>query len=230
MRKWGWYTALLLLVVVLVGLYMATQVEKVEIVAIGDSLTHGQGDPEEGFVTILERKLNRDSQDKVYHFNNLGVPGQPAEGVMEQLSTPEVSSMVGEADYMTLYIGTNDILQANDDNFLPIDEEGLNKELKRYRQDLIRIVESIREKNADVHIAFIGIYDPNPQVGNVNPYVVKWNEVIQEVQTEFNNTSFISTDDLFKDKPKEEYFSDGLHLNHKGYELLAKRIAEESNL
>jgi lysophospholipase L1-like esterase len=37
---------------------------------------------------------------------------------------------------------------------------------------------------------------------------------------------FIPINDLFKDKKKTKYFSDKLHPNEKGYQLIANRVLE----
>ena len=194
------------------------------IIALGDSLTYGLGDKQEqGYVGQLQKRLNQQSQ-YTYTIRNFGIPGQESSDLLEQLKSIEVNETFNEADWVIVYIGTNDFRTATGGNFLTISKEAIAQKKELYTRNIGEILPAIREFNPSVPIIVVGLYNPFQQSNHLNDIVSDWDDSVKAISEQHENTHFIPTNDLFKDKEKEDYFSDALHLNHKGYNLIADRI------
>ena len=81
--------------------------EKLRVVALGDSLTHGYGlAPEQGFVSQLQRWLSERGED--VEVINMGVSGDTTTGGRARLNW----ALDGGADAVILQLGGNDLLRA----------------------------------------------------------------------------------------------------------------------
>ena len=194
------------------------------IIALGDSLTYGLGDKQEqGYVGQLQKKLNQQSQ-YTYTIRNFGIPGQESSDLLEQLKSIEVNETFNEADWVIVYIGTNDLRTATGGNFLTISKEAITEKKKLYTNNMEEILSTIRKFNPSVPIITVGLYNPFQQSDRLNDIVSDWDESVKTITKQHENAHFIPTNDLYLDKEKEDYFSDALHLNQKGYEMIADRI------
>lgn len=198
------------------------------IMALGDSLTYGVGDRhEEGYVGQLEKISESESSNKNYKINNYGIPGQESEGVIKQLANPTISEKVNEADYIILFIGTNDLRTSLGGDFQTINQAAIKKGKKDYLDNVDDILKSIRLVDHDVPFIVVGLYNPFPNDDRLDEILDDWNHDLKETVSNYSSITFVPTDDLFQDKTKKDYFSDSLHLNDKGYRLIANRISEE---
>lgn len=197
------------------------------VVAFGDSLTYGYGDEKgSGYIDTLENML--DVQNKVeFHFLNEAIYGLESSGVLNQLSDFRISSKLDEADYFILFIGTNDLINSNGGNLNTIKQEAINEGKEVYLQNLNGIIKILQENNDTAPILVLGLYNPYPDSGKIEPIIDDWNKEIQETTKEEKRITYIPTNDLFKGKAKDDYFSDSLHLNDKGYRLIANRIMDK---
>ncbi len=195
-------------------------------VALGDSLTHGVGDQQgSGYVGDLQYLLKENQQQEVT-VENHGIPGQQSDGLLAQLGQPEVLNDVEEADYITVFIGMNDLVKSNGKDLNPIREDRLEIGKEDYERNLQRIFKIIREKNPDARILFLGLYNPYPSSEKIQHVIDEWNRSSKEIVKQHDHMKFISTDNLFEEK-SQKYFSDTLHPNKAGYKLITKRIVKE---
>ncbi len=198
------------------------------ILALGDSLTYGVGDrQEEGYVGQLENILESKSSTTDYTINNYGIPGQESDGVIKQLANPTISEKVNEAEYIILFIGTNDLRTSLGGDFQTINQTVIKREKHDYLNNIDGILKNIRMLDKDVPFIVVGLYNPYPDDEQLNEILDDWNDDLKDTVSKYSSITFVPTDDLFQDKSKQDYFSDSLHLNHKGYHLIAKRISEE---
>lgn len=201
------------------------------IMAFGDSLTYGKGDREEqGYVGKLERELNKKYPERKFIVENHGVKGRESGGILKELAIPGTTVKMKKADYFILFIGTNDLINSNGGNLENIDEERIQKGKKRYLRNVKLILDIFRKSNPDAPILVLGIYNPYPEGGGqIEPLFDEWNAATIKILKSEQNVTYVPTNDLFKGKEKEQYFSDSLHLNKKGYELLEERILQETS-
>ncbi|MFG6150063.1 DUF459 domain-containing protein [Halobacillus sp. B23F22_1] len=233
MKKTLVYTATFIVIIMIgVGLVSwnqnknATSDETEKMIALGDSLTYGIGDESgHGYVENLENLLkeNKDADIKV---ENYGIPDQQTDGLLKQVNQTDVKSDLGNADYFILFIGTNDLIESNGGDLAEINEGKIEAGKSDYEQNLEKILGIIREENEDAPILFLGLYNPYPDSKEIEEEVVEWNDKSQSIVNNFERIKFISTNDLFKEK-STEYFSDALHPNKKGYDLITEKIVEE---
>ncbi|WP_010194266.1 DUF459 domain-containing protein [Bacillus sp. m3-13] len=193
---------------------------------LGDSLTYGVGDKSgEGYVENLE-KLIQDEKGANVKVKNYGIPGQESDGVVKQVKLTNIQKDIRNADYIILFIGTNDLIQSNGGDLKGINEKVIKEGALEYEKNVKEILKTIRQENKDVPILFLGLYNSYPDSTEHEDIIIEWNENSQKMVDEFNRIKFISTNDLFKEKSKE-YFSDSLHPNEKGYDLITKKIIDE---
>ncbi|WP_210367712.1 GDSL-type esterase/lipase family protein [Bacillus sp. REN3] len=196
------------------------------VVAFGDSLTYGYGDEKgRGYIDTLEKKLNIQNRED-YHFTNEAIYGLESSGILDQLADIRISSKLDEADYFLLFIGTNDLINSNGGNLANIDPESIEKGQEVYLQNLEAILDNLEESSSGAPILLLGLYNPYPDSNRIEAIIDEWNKEIIRLAKEDKKITYIPTNDLFKGKGKKEYFSDSLHLNSKGYNLVANRILE----
>ena len=236
MKKTIIYAAALIVVALIgVGFYSGYQ-ENTEtnepdhspktMVTLGDSLTYGVGDKSgEGYVDNLE-KLIQEEKDANVKVKNYGIPGQESDGVVKQVKLTNIQKDIRNADYIILFIGTNDLIQSNGGDLKGIKEEKIKEGAVKYEKNVKEILKSIRQENKDVPVLFLGLYNSYPDSAEHEDIIVEWNENSQKMVDDFEPIKFISTNDLFKEKSKE-YFSDSLHPNEKGYDLITEKIIDE---
>jgi len=236
MKKTIIYAAALIVVALIgAGFYSGYQ-ENVEtnesdhspktMVTLGDSLTYGVGDKSgEGYVENLE-KLIQEEKDANVKVKNYGIPGQESDGVVKQVKLTNIQKDIRNADYIILFIGTNDLIQSNGGDLKGINEKKIKEGALEYENNVQEILKTIRQENKDVPILFLGLYNSYPDSAEHEDIIVEWNENSQKMVDDYERIKFISTNDLFKEKSKE-YFSDSLHPNEKGYDLMTKKIVNE---
>ncbi|MEW4223975.1 GDSL-type esterase/lipase family protein [Rossellomorea marisflavi] len=237
MKVWK-MVGVLVVVVLLAGAYYLFFTDKKEaadkkyVVALGDSLVYGKGDKENsGYIGRLEDKVNKEKTDETYSFENLGIPGQKSNQLQKQLMKPDVTKDLPDADLFIINIGTNDLIKSNGGDFKPLHDDKIVEAKEEYLDNLDEIIDTLHTLNEDAPILVIGLYNPYPdrESDKIEAYVDDWNEtIIKEVKKQ-ENVKYVSSNPLFKGKSKGEYFSDSLHPNGKGYDLIADQIMDSYN-
>ncbi|MBT2694979.1 GDSL-type esterase/lipase family protein [Bacillus sp. ISL-55] len=197
------------------------------VVAFGDSLTYGYGDEKgSGYIDTLQTRLDNGTK-KNYNFDNEAIYGLESSGILTQLSDVSIRGKLDEADYFILFIGTNDLINSNGGNLENLKHGEIEKGQQEYLQNLEAILNILTDKNEIAPILLLGLYNPYPDSSAIEAVINDWNkEIIQAAKTE-KQVIYIPTNDLFKGKAKQQYFSDSLHLNDKGYKLITDRILDE---
>ncbi|QFT89554.1 Spore germination lipase LipC [Bacillus sp. THAF10] len=220
-----------LLVIVLISSAMFHKKEnptgkEESMVALGDSLTHGVGDDGgQGYIDNLEGLLEEE-KNIVVRVKNYAIRGQESDGVVKQVNLTNVSQDLQKADYIILFIGTNDLLQSNGGDLSGIDEKKIAAGAKNYEENIEQILTRIRKENPSSPILFLGLYNPYPDSTQIERIIERWNRNSLEVVKKYDKVKFISTNHILKEK-STEYFSDALHPNEKGYQKITERIVKE---
>jgi lysophospholipase L1-like esterase len=197
------------------------------VVAFGDSLTYGYGDKNgSGYIDTLQTKLNNGNK-KDYNFDNEAIYGLESSGILTQLSEVSIRGKLDEADYFIVFIGTNDLINSNGGNLENLKHSEIEKGQEEYMQNLSAILNILNDNNEKAPILLLGLYNPYPDSATIEAVIDDWNKQIKKSADQENNVIYIPTNDLFKGKDKKQYFSDSLHLNDKGYNLIGDRILEK---
>lgn len=223
----------LIFIIVLLAAFSIVNPEKEEedrlVVAFGDSLTYGYGDKKgSGYIDTLQTKLNSQN-NKDFNFDNEAIYGLESSGILTQLSDVSIRGKLDEADYFILFIGTNDLINSNGGNLENLKHEEIENGQKAYLQNLSAILNILTDKNENAQILLLGLYNPYPDSAAIETVIDDWNSEIKKAAKQEDQVVYIPTNDLFKGKDKKQYFSDSLHLNDKGYNLISERILEKYN-
>jgi lysophospholipase L1-like esterase len=224
-------SSLILLIFVSLAAFSMVNPKKGEgdrlVVAFGDSLTYGYGDQKgSGYIDTLQTKLNNQNK-KYYNFDNEAIYGLESSGILTQLSDVSIRGKLDEANYFILFIGTNDLINSNGGNLDNLKHGEIEKGQADYVRNLRAILNILSDKNEKAPILLLGLYNPYPDSAAIEALIDDWNEKIKKIAKNEKRVVYIPTNDLFKGKDKQQYFSDSLHLNDKGYKLITDRILDK---
>jgi lysophospholipase L1-like esterase len=216
---------------ILFGFYTCSaSTKEMNLVALGDSITHGTGDPSrKGYIGIVKTELEEKKGIPV-QVRNFAVPKYTTENILSQLQDREIRNRIQKADYLILYIGTNDFRKSAGYDFNQLHVKKINVGKSHYSTNLHEILEKMRKENSAAPILVLGLYHPYEEYPNqleILELIEQWNTEIITVIGEFDQTYFVPTLDLFQNKPKEVYFHDSLHPNKKGYQQIAERLYDK---
>ncbi|MFP7299245.1 GDSL-type esterase/lipase family protein [Neobacillus niacini] len=229
------YIFLFCVILILFGTYTSihgssASTRGVNLVALGDSITHGVGDPaKKGYIEGVKEKLEEVHKTSI-KVNNYAIPRYSTEKVIRQLQDKNINAQIKKASYIILYIGTNDFRKSANYQFDPLDAKRINVGKGKFLTNLNFILESIRKENSAAPIFVLGLYQPYVEYSNTKEIlstIKDWNAGIVKAAENFERIEYVATLDLFQDKPKSTYFSDSLHPNPAGYKLIANRLSEK---
>ncbi|WP_436372519.1 SGNH/GDSL hydrolase family protein [Cytobacillus sp. BC1816] len=202
----------------------------ITVAAVGDSLTQGVGDSTErgGYVPYLEMSLEKDKSVQDAVFYNFGVRGNRSDQLLKKLGTEEVKDVVKSADAVIITIGGNDVMKVVRENFSNLKLRAFTKEKKNYEQNLIDVLDAIKEVNPNSKIVLIGLYNPFlkwfSEITEINEILEDWNGTSQAILKNYPGTYFVEIDDIFENTDDNLLYTDYFHPNDKGYELIAGRV------
>lgn len=232
MKKFTAISSTFIVIIALVIISASAFPEQVRMVALGDSITFGTGDPQKlGYVGRFSAKYEEDNGHSIT-ISNFGIPKYTTNDTLQQLKGEHVRQSLNGAQYIILYIGTNDFRVCADYKFGELQVGKMNRGKQKFSNNLNKILTEIRSENDTAQIIVLGLYHPYTQYKNdqqIYAAINDWNKEIYNCASKFERTIFVPTADLFLDKPKQSCFSDSLHLNGYGYDLMANRLLETFN-
>jgi len=205
--------------------------KKLNIVAIGDSLTAGSGDETNngGYVGILDDHLN-DQIDANLTFTNLGKRGNRTDQLLQRLEEQDIINEIEEADIILITIGANDVMKVFQNNITRLTTDAFEEELPSFAVRLQAITDRLTTINDDANIYFIGFYNPYfhyfPEVEELDHIITTWNERIETMTKQYDHETFIPVKDVVDDASFHFLAEDNFHPNYKGYELIANEVAQ----
>lgn len=206
--------------------------ERIDIVAIGDSLTKGVGDETDngGYVGILDEHLN-DEINKNVHFTNLGKPGNRSDQLLQRLEEEDIQAEIEKADIILITIGANDVMRVFQNNITSLSIDAFEEELPSFSVRIAAVADRITNLNEDANIYFIGFYNPYyhyfPDIEELDEIITRWNEKLEEVTKQYDHVFFIPIKDSFDDAMFDFLAEDNFHPNYQGYELIAEQITTD---
>lgn len=181
-----------------------------KIVSIGDSLTNF-GFNKNGWATKLILTGN-------YSIENVGFNGITSTEMVNKLPTLQIKNDIKNSDLVTIWLGTNDVLQYYDQKITP----------DNYVKNIFLIIDYIQDINPRVPILLIGL--PISSF-SVNQYVSKEQSLLYEFNQkllQFSNKSGIPIINLMDNSDGQEILVtdlyDGIHFNSNGHNKLFNKL------
>lgn len=197
------------------------------LLALGDSLTRGTGDPDgKGYVGYLSDEL-RDKSPEDIAVRNFGVNGLTAPELAGQLKESALQGEIEAADAIVVSIGGNDLFRGGE-TLGHLDSEYIGQLRNGYLEQLDVILRELRERNAAADIFLIGLYNPFIELSNnaeTTAIVRDWNHAAAEVVSRYPNAVLVPTFDLFQLRVQDYLARDQFHPNAEGYRLIGERVA-----
>lgn len=190
---------------------VAKKMPKLNLVALGDSLTQGVGDETKrgGFVPILADKLEHDFSVSQVEVENYGVSGNVSTQVLKRVKEEEkIQNNLKTADIITLTVGGNDLMRVIQKNILGLSVKTFEKPGEKYQKNVHALLDEIRLYNSKAPIYLLGIYNPFyvyfPEITEMQTIVNDWNDRTQEVAETAEKTYFVPINDLIYQGVLEE--------------------------
>jgi lysophospholipase L1-like esterase len=206
------------------------------IVALGDSISEGTGDPVGGgYVTRLAEALRR--RGLVVILTNLATGGAETGDVLQAARSPEAQRQILEADLLLVSAGGNDLShslrrvagaeqgarpEADNDS-----ERGDEQALSQARHNLDQLLRSLRAQNRDAVIRLLGIYNPFEitveDAPRARSQLAEWNAAIESATHAHAGVVAVPVADLFYARP-DRLAGDRYHPGPRGHEVIADRV------
>lgn len=208
---------------------------KINIVALGDSLTKGTGDRTGvGYVGYMKEKLAEVTGKPVFVLNNLGVNGYRTEQLLADLNDkPSVAETLEKADIIVFTIGGNDLFkyvrEELDITAANLDSEELFKSIPEPAERLQQILKRINEINPTAAIVYMGLFNPFLDLDKsraTSLAIARWNEAAFEFIHTYPNMIIVPTADLFQKNLMNYLYTDHFHPNQAGYQRMADRAVQ----
>jgi lysophospholipase L1-like esterase len=208
---------------------------KIEIVALGDSLTKGTGDRTGvGYVGYMKEKLAEVTGKPVFVLNNLGVNGYRTEQLLADLNDkPSVAETLKKADIIVFTIGGNDLFkyvrEELDITAANLDPEELFKSIPEPAERLQQILKRINEINPTATIVYMGLFNPFLDLDETRATslaIARWNDTAFEFIHTYPNMILVPTADLFQTNLMNYLYTDHFHPNQEGYQRMADRAVQ----
>lgn len=202
---------------------------KIQIVALGDSITHGTGDETAGggYVGEVKDELASWSHKPVYIMQNFAVNGYNSSQLLHDLNMrKDERNTIAQANVVLLTIGANDLFHLGKDVFNP---SLVQSRIPAAAGRVAQIFKVLAEANPKAQIIYVGLYNPfvNLDKNHQGSLVVEdWNNRIFNAAAAYSNITVVPTFDLFVHHEQRFMYSDHFHPNHKGYVRIAKRIVQ----
>ncbi|WP_028548611.1 GDSL-type esterase/lipase family protein [Paenibacillus sp. UNC451MF] len=210
--------------------------DKIQIVAIGDSLSAGTGDLSgRGYVGQTKEKLEKQFGKPVFILNNFAIPGFKTSDILKDMAAKkDMGSAIAQADLILLTAGGNDLFEGGQGIFSGQSDEGFNPKAALDRmpealQRLGQILDTLAKQNPNAVICYVGLYHPfldldEKREGSL--LIQKWNQAAFEITNRYPHMVVVPTADLFELNLNKYLYTDHFHPNQDGYERIAERIAQ----
>lgn len=218
---------------------------KINIVAIGDSLTQGVGDSKSiggGYVTRLKKDVADKYKVKTNAYN-YGVSGDTSNQIMTRIQNDDkMHKDLPNADIITVTVGGNDFMHLLKRKGIDLTAADISNEQTQFDERLKQLLSDIRSYNSNAPIYLIGIYNPFSiylsNIKDAKTAFINWNKGSAQVASTVNDTYFVDINDLYTSKRTMKkvkkdgvnpylYTKDHFHPNATGYDMMTAKVFEE---
>ena len=180
--------------------------KRVHLVAIGDSLTYGQGDEDKnvGYVGIIKPRLQKKFHNQVTTVN-YGVSGDRSDQILDRIDQQAtIRQHLHQADIIVMTVGGNDLMQSLQKNLTTNSTKSLNRDIDNagdtYQKKLQRLFSTVRKQNKTAPIFVMSIYNPFytyfPDVTIINKSINQWNQTTQDTMNNYKSMYFVNINKL----------------------------------
>ena len=231
MKKYSKYIVMLLIVISIFGIYYFFKNDKLNYIALGDSLAEGMnpyGEVGYSYTNYFADYL-KDNNKLSYYTNKYTKSGYTSSDLIKEIETNNLLKKdLRESDLVTVSIGANDFLNSINLTKLDITKiPNLKDKVIPIIPNLDNCIKEIR-KYAKEDVLIIGYYNPIPFLFNTNvtdldklfAYI---DEEYQQIANKYNCT-YISIYQLFKNNSSYLPNPSDIHPNLKGYQAISKEL------
>ncbi|MFQ9705802.1 MAG: SGNH/GDSL hydrolase family protein [Limosilactobacillus pontis] len=178
----------------------------VKLVALGDSLTHGQGDETNngGYVGIIKKKIEHRYKRTTVTTVNYGVSGDRSDQILARLnSQKKIRQDLRQANVITMTVGGNDLMQKLEQDATESPKQidaDVKTASKTYRIKLNKLFTAVRKQNPHAPIFVMSIYNPFytyfPDVTTISDAIAYWNRTTQQVMEGYPRMYFVDINHL----------------------------------
>src|SRR5438552_11137518 len=198
------------------------------VLVLGDSLSHGTGDPTgRGYAADVADSLRRRGPVELV---NLAVAGAESSDLREVVGSANVRSLASSASLILLSIGGNDLSHSVGGAGEPAEAlSAVSAARARLAANLRAILSELRAANPSAPICVLALYQPFSGDGRdvrVGPsLVLAWSNLIAETALAFPNVAAVPVFDLFQAR-QDRLASDRFHPDRDGYRAIADRVLQ----
>lgn len=194
--------------------------------AIGDSLTAGNGAPPESSFVRQYARLVETSLGLPIRTENAGKSGATTGEILGTIANDDrIRAAAAGSDIITVTAGGNDLIQAAKKFYFDNDNRHLMSALKRFQRNMTQIVDaihSIKQGSGPYAVHVVGLYNPLPEFEEAIFWVNKFNSHLRALHA--GNVAVIDVYDVFLGKEDDLLSEDRFHPNAEGYRLIAERV------
>lgn len=225
--------------------------KRLNLLAIGDSLTEGVGDQTKqgGFVPLLANTLS-DTYNVNVVSQNFGVSGDTSTQIYKRMTgQKKIQTAIKKADVITITVGGNDVMKVIRTQLANLSEKSFEKPAKAYQKQITELFAFIRQHNQKAEVYVLGIYNPFylnfPDITQMQDIINNWNQATQAIVAQQDKMYFVPINDLLYqgvNGTKGVTTSDGsvqtitnnalfeedhFHPNNIGYQIMSDAVAEK---
>lgn len=180
--------------------------KKIHLVAVGDSLTYGQGDQKHnnGYVGLIKPKLEKKYHNQVTTVD-YGVSGDRSDQILKRINEQSaIRKDLRNADVIVMTVGGNDLMQTLQKDLTVNSSSRFDRDISQagstYQTKLKQLFSAVRKQNKRAPIFVFSIYNPVytyfPQVDSINSSISKWNQLTKATLNGYRPAYFVDINHL----------------------------------
>jgi lysophospholipase L1-like esterase len=196
--------------------------------AIGDSVIHGVGAPQdENLVDQFSNRLE-DQIHKKIQFQNDGMNGITSGELKNVVLKGTFDNEIKKADIITINVGGNDILRLVKDGNVYNALKNFDGIKSAFSKNLMDIRTHIRTINPQATLVFLELYNPLPTSEKVfalaDQLLPNWNLQIYQVSAHDPSSIVVETTKVINGEKPTNLSPDGVHPNSAGYTAISEQM------